>query len=438
MSPRRPEARRRQKWVLAGGCLLALVALLFWRPLQRGCAAYFLLRSEAPSPEALSAAVEQAGDPASLLLRLWNTQRIPHRQFVTTYLSTATTSKPALVKKLEPVVFEATVAPDIATREAAFATLARTKHPRLRTLALEQLSDADPAARLIALQSLRSIANSNDVPVVMRLLDDPEPRVVVAAALLLRQATGQDFGIRSTHAIPQFTCIETNPPPPPDLPAISQGVQRWHDWWTTHQAAYPPPCVSPPPRPHAAALPTPDFTLDDSAGMPIRLSQFRGKSVLLAFWSLGAPASLDDFPALNALHQHNTDRLAILGICTPLPPDCCAEEHEHGHGSASEHAHHHHDDSAATAAPPTVTTALAQATAERLHLKFPMLLDPKGTVALRFSANDFPTYILLDSQGLIRRRFVGFRSESTLAAMLEEVADPKALAASARPHNGSH
>jgi HEAT repeat protein len=100
---------------------------------------------------------------------------------------------------VKPLVLEAAGDVDITTRESAFATLSRMKHPQLMPLALQQLSDADPAARLLGLQYLRSTANSNDVSIAMRLLNDPEPRVVVAAALVLRQATGLDFALRSAH-----------------------------------------------------------------------------------------------------------------------------------------------------------------------------------------------------------------------------------------------
>ncbi len=76
--------------------------------------------------------------------------------------------------------------------------------------------------------------------------------------------------------------------------ALGQGVQRWHEWWSAHQAAYVAPFATTAPVARAAGLPAPNFTLDDPAGLPVRLTAFRGKSVLLAFWSPGAPASLDD------------------------------------------------------------------------------------------------------------------------------------------------
>jgi len=71
--------RKTRPWLLVTGCVVALLALVFWGSLQRTCAAYFLLHSEAPSAEALSDAVDQASDPAALLTRLWHTQRLPHR-----------------------------------------------------------------------------------------------------------------------------------------------------------------------------------------------------------------------------------------------------------------------------------------------------------------------------------------------------------------------
>ena len=186
-----------RRWVLVGGCFLALLALVCWRPLQQKCLAFFLLCSEASSEEILSDAVEQASNPRAFLTRLWQTERLPHRQFVISYVGRISISKANLFRAMEPLLTEATGDVDVETRQLAFAALDRAKHPQLRCLALEQLSDADPAVRLIGLQSLRRIATSNDVPIAMRLLKDPEPRVVVAAAMVLRQVTSQDFGWRS-------------------------------------------------------------------------------------------------------------------------------------------------------------------------------------------------------------------------------------------------
>ena len=415
----RPKTRRS---FLIGGAVLILLALVLWRPVQQRCLAYFLLRSEAPTEEVLSGAVEQAADPRFLLMEFWRTERIPHRQFVINYLGRIATTKPELFRAMEPVLLEAVLDPDISTREAAFATLGRVKHPQSRTLALQQLSDADPAARLIGLQRLRSVASSNDVAIAMRLLEDPEPRVVVAAAQVLHNAIGQNFGIKSTDALPQFTGIDTNPPPAPDLPAIRQGVQRAREWWAGHQDEFPRILVKPPLTGRAIRLATADFSLEDAETKPVRLSQFRGKTVLLAFWSSGAPASLDGVPALKKLQQRNAGRMAVVGVCIPAAPSC-ADEHEGGHGG-HEHAHHHPEDSAGGMPGMTGTEhmrCLVRDAVNRLNINFEMVADPKGVLVQRFSIEDLPAYVLIDSDGMVRRRFVGFRSESDLLAITSEL-----------------
>jgi peroxiredoxin len=406
---------------LFGGALVILLAIILWRPLQQRCLAYFLLRSEAPSEEVLSGAVEQAGDPGSLLAALWKTYRIPHRRFVLNYLARVSASKPDLLRTMDALILEATRDPDVETREAAFEVLSKTKHPQLRRLALEQLGDVDPAVRLLGLQTLRSFATSNEVPIALHLLADTEPRVVVAAALLLRHATGEDFGIRTAHALPQFIGIDTNPPPAPDLPAITRGVQRWRDWWQAHQADYSAIPAIPPPPPRVSALPTRDFTLPNSAGRAFRLSDYRGKRVLLAFWNWATPFSLDGLLSLQTIQARRPDRLAVFGICVP-PAASCADEDEHGH----EHAHHHHDESAGGGSGAEHMRCFVQDAAARLKLNYPMLIDATGEVGLRFKVEDLPAYVLIDAEGMVRRRFVGIRTEAVLQEMVEAVASSAA------------
>lgn len=420
-SPQRAKAGlpRRTRWLLGGLAVLGLLALVFWRPIQRQCLTVFLLRSDAPSSEVLSDVIEQTSDPKSLLLRLWQTQRIPHRRFALSYLGRIAGREPSLSSAMEEVLVDATTDADITARELAFATLARTEQAQLLPLALEQLKDADPAARLLGLQSMRSIANSNEVPVAMRLLSDPDARVVVAAALVLRQAAGQDFGIKSSLALPRFTSIDkTNPASPPDLAAINQGVQRWREWWNEHQVEYPAPPRAPRAPPPAARLAAPDFSVADSDGRPVRLSDYHGKVVLLTFWTWDAPVALEDTPALNALQSPN---VAVLGICIPPAPSCA---NEHQHDQHSEHAHHHHE-ATSPASNPAEMHALIQRTVSERNIRYPMLVDSKGTVGLRFGVEDLPTYVLIDAQGMIRRVFAGNRTQSVLEAMVEELTATK-------------
>lgn len=237
----------------------------------------------------------------------------------------------------------------------------------------------------------------------------------VVLPMLLRQATGQDFGIRSTQAMPQFTCIDTNPPPVPDLPAISRGLHRWQEWWTTHQAEFPARLATPTQHVHVARLATTDFTLEDSAGKPIRLSQFQGKTVLLSFWSPGSPASLDEVPTLRGLQERNAGHLAVVGVCVPAAPTCA---HEHAHGN--DHAHHHHDETDGGGGGTEHMRCHVRDAVTRLKINYPMLVDTKDALGLRFGIEDLPAYVLIDADGMVRRRFVGFRTEQALSAIVEE------------------
>jgi peroxiredoxin len=167
------------------------------------------------------------------------------------------------------------------------------------------------------------------------------------------------------------------------------------------------------------------LALADSDGKVIRLSQLRGKTVLLSFWSSSTPASLDDAPALKNRRQRYPDRLAVLGVCIPAAQSC-ADEHEHGHG----HGHHHHDESGGGAGTEHMGCSVRDAVA-RLKINYPMIADTNGAVGQRFSVGDLPAYVLIDAEGMVRRRFVGFRTESVLAAMVEEAGTPGAAQASA-------
>ncbi len=422
--PRKRRASVRDRCLLGGLAVFGLMALVFWRPIQRQCLAYFLLRSDAPPPEMLTQIVQQTSHPTSLLLGLWGTGRLPHRHFVLSYLSRIADTEPDVFRALEPIAMDATSDPDLTTRELAFIVLAVKPHPQLRRLALQQLEDADPAVRASGLQALRRGANSNDVPTAIRLLSDPDPRVVVSAGLVLRQATGQDFGLKSTLALPRFTSIDhTNALPAPDLDAIGRGMEHWHAWWKDHQAEYGP-SAEERHEPRQTPDPTaPDFSLESLEGKRVRLSDYRGKAVLLAFWTLEAPISLAEAPALNALHDQG---VAVLGIGLPAPPSC-ADEHEEG----DEHAHHHQH-----CAAPTFDTeqgrALVEQRAHEHKINFPILLDAKGAVGRRFAVEDWPTYVLIDRQGTIRRQFVGNRTGPVLEAIVSEATGP-GIHASRRP-----
>lgn len=72
-----------------------------------------------------------------------------------------------------------------------------------------------------------------------------------------------------------------------------------------------------PPRPLlAAGTPAPDFTADAFEGSPIRLSQFRGKTVVLKFWATWCGPCLASMPHFDDLYRKSQSQdVVLLAVC---------------------------------------------------------------------------------------------------------------------------
>ena len=419
----------RDKLWLVGLALFVVVTLLVWRPLRYELTMLFVLRADGPSDTVLAKLADQAPDRAQTLTRMWQSGNLTVRAFVMDYLNTHFDEDLVLAGRLEAIVREAARDPDLKVREPALNILAGHKDPVAPALIRGQLNDPDPAVRVLALQQLQHFANSNDVPVAMRLLNDPDQRVVVQAAALLRRITGFDSNIRISDALPNFTRDEDGTPlSQPNLQAIQCGVERWREWWSSNQTEF----SDPPNTPlvTASALPLNDFTLKDLSGRAVRLSDFRGKPVLLWFWKTGDARSTDDLDALKQLQGQERKWLAVVGVAfDPAvgPQDECAEE-AHGHGQPMMMNGHM---IVMDASPGPVETLVRDAVAQR-QITFPVLLDKKGTAAYRFNVQEIPTYAMIDSQGRLCRRFTGSRRFEVFKAMVDEAGNLRATPVAAR------
>lgn len=407
----------RDKQWLVSLALFVAVTLLVWRPLRYELTMFFVLRADAPSDNVLAQLAAESGDPARALKRMWRSGNLTAREFVLDYLDTRRSTQPALLCQSAAIVNEAARDPDLKVQEPALNILAGHKDPESFALIRGQLSDADPAVRVMALQALQHTANPNDVPAALRLLGDPDPRVVVQAASLLRKVTDFDSGIRISDALPDFTRDEDGTPlSQPNLQAIQCGVERWREWWSSNQTEF---SDSPnTPLVTASALPLNDFTLKDLSGRAVRLSDFRGKTVLLWFWKTGDVRCLDDLAALKSLQEQDRPQVAVVGIAydpTVGPQDECAEEgHEHGQPMMM-NGHMMVMDTSLGPVESVVRDAVTQR-----QIPFPVLLDKKGTAVFRFNVQELPTYVLIDSEGRLCRRFTGSRTLEVFKAMADE------------------
>ncbi len=140
-------------------------------------------------------------------------------------------------------------------------------------------------------------------------------------------------------------------------------------WWWTRQPAVPP-----------------DLTLSFTDGRRMSLADFRGRPLVLDFWSVDCPICLADMPILAGLLPEIEARGArLIGVNIPQDP------------------------------PPAIMEA-----ARILALPWPLALDPRGELTAAVGGIvGTPTLIILDSQGRVRQRLVGELDPEALLAALD-------------------
>jgi len=119
----------------------------------------------------------------------------------------------------------------------------------------------------------------------------------------------------------------------------------------------------------------PDFALEDLQGNTVRLSDFRGKKVLVNFWATWCPPCRAEMPHLQKFYEdYRSQGVVVLGVnLTPTEKN-----------------------------PDRV-----QKFAKEQHLTFPIVLDKEGTVKNTYRVVAYPTTFLLDTGGVIRETFHG-------------------------------
>jgi len=380
---------------------------LFYGRINNSLAVHFLLNSQNPTEEAFEDTAARSMAPATFLNRCWATGKVTHRRLVATYLRDIAATNSPWFPDAEPLLLAGAIDADASVRELALATLEQRHSPRLFDLAVRQLDDLDPMVRLLGLDYLRRTDPQRAVPVVMRLLDDSDLRVVTSAEGALMRWSEVDFGVR-THL-----SIALNAEGHLDVPQaeiIRQGVERRKEWWKLHAEDYPHPSV----QADSAELrtitraPLDDFALKDLEGRKVRLSQFRGKVVLLNFWATWCTACLTEIPDLIALQNKLGARVSVVGIAL----DGTADEHD--------------DEPAENSSKRAEVLRLAHAKILRVvkarGINYTVLWDANNSVGGRFNGGELPTTVIIDAEGRMYRRFIGGRSLGVFEQMVAEAA----------------
>lgn len=132
----------------------------------------------------------------------------------------------------------------------------------------------------------------------------------------------------------------------------------------------------------------PDFELPDLDGKPVRLSSFRGKTVILNFWTKTCAPCLEEMPSIAELARIAKTEKDVVVVTVSTDEDAS-----------------------------TVRDTL-KVVLKGEDVPFPVLLDPEAkVVADAFGTRLFPETWVIDPHGIIRARFDGARDWSNPLAL---------------------
>jgi len=117
----------------------------------------------------------------------------------------------------------------------------------------------------------------------------------------------------------------------------------------------------------------PEFSLNDLQGAHHRLSDYRGKVVVINFWASWCPECVEELPSLNALYEKYAEKgVVVLGIATDRNRD-------------------------------SVDPLL-----KRTGVTYPVLLNTAGGALLKqYRVIGLPSTVVIDKTGIIAERSIG-------------------------------
>ncbi len=130
----------------------------------------------------------------------------------------------------------------------------------------------------------------------------------------------------------------------------------------------------------------PDFALRDLEGNEVRLSDYRGRTVLLTFWATWCGPCRLEMPTFEGRYQEfKDDGFTVLGLNYDEPVEDVSVFRD------------------------------------ELGLSFPLLLDPGGSVQQLYRIRGYPSSIFVDPQGVVRIVHIGLITEGQLRDYLVEL-----------------
>ena len=141
----------------------------------------------------------------------------------------------------------------------------------------------------------------------------------------------------------------------------------------------------------ADADPAPDFTVYDAAGNEVKLSDFKGKPVIVNFWASWCPPCKAELPYFEAAYQQYGDRIVFLMVDLA---DGNSETQESGARYVSESGY-----------------------------TFPVYFDLSGSASGAYQLYSIPQTVAVDENGKITFSQIGSLPEDTVLQLASGLAN---------------
>jgi peroxiredoxin len=146
-------------------------------------------------------------------------------------------------------------------------------------------------------------------------------------------------------------------------------------------------------RPPLVGSPAPEILLKDLQGQDVKLSDLRGKVVLVNFWATWCKPCKEEMPAMQASYDKLRDRGFVVLAVNELEDTEKVAEHIRAYGHT-----------------------------------FPVVMDRNNTVANKYGVVGLPASFLIDRQGIVRERVSGnLLTESRIEEMVKKYGESVVL-----------
>lgn len=155
------------------------------------------------------------------------------------------------------------------------------------------------------------------------------------------------------------------------------------------------PAASPASNPSQSFQLAPEFELQNLDGSMLKLSDLRGKVILLDFWATWCGPCRAGIPHLNDLYAaHKEEGLEIVGVSV---------DRDRGNTSGMD---------------------LVRQFTQKIRMDYPLVMADARTVNAYGGIRSIPTAFLIDRDGRVRKRYVGLQQKSVFERDMKELLAP--------------